>query len=85
MPQRTTVRVLAVSDQADDAPWPGSAADLVVTCGDLAGDYLAYLMDALDLPPVFVPGNHDPCLSGYRPSRAGLTLRAQDRRARRCA
>ena len=32
-------------------------------------------MNALDVPLVFVPGNHDPDLSGYRTSRAGLTLR----------
>jgi hypothetical protein len=30
----------------------------------------------LDIPLVFVPGNHDPDVSGYRSSRAGLTLRA---------
>ena len=33
-------------------------------------------MNALDVPLVFVPGNHDPDLSGYRVSRGGLTLRA---------
>ena len=33
-------------------------------------------MNALDVPLVFVPGNHDPDLSGYRMSRTGLTLRA---------
>ena len=33
-------------------------------------------MNALDVPLVFVPGNHDPDLSGYRTSRAGLTMRA---------
>src|SRR5258708_13712025 len=33
-------------------------------------------MNALDVPLVFVPGNHDPDVSGYRLSRAGLTLRA---------
>src|SRR5262249_53758834 len=38
--------------------------------------YLGYLMNALDVPLVFVPGNHDPDVSGYRTSRAGLTLRA---------
>ena len=33
-------------------------------------------MNALDVPLVFVPGNHDPDVSGYRLSRGGLTLRA---------
>ncbi len=47
-----------------------------MACGDLPFDYLGYLMGALDVPLVFVPGNHDPDLAGYRTSRAGLTLRA---------
>ncbi len=74
------VRVLAVSDvvgeslRADIGPARG--ADLILGCGDLPFEYLAYLMNALDVPLVFVPGNHDPDLSGYRVSRAGLTLRA---------
>jgi hypothetical protein len=74
------VRVLAVSDEVDDAiaadPGPVGGADLIVACGDLPFEYLGSLMNALDVPLVFVPGNHDPDLSGYRSSRAGLTLRA---------
>ena len=52
------------------------AAEVVVACGDLPFEYLGYLMNGLDVPLVFVPGNHDPDLSGYRHSRAGLTMRA---------
>jgi hypothetical protein len=74
------VRVLAVSDEVDDAiaadPGPVRGADLIVACGDLPFEYLGSLMNAFDIPLVFVPGNHDPDLSGYRSSRAGLTLRA---------
>jgi calcineurin-like phosphoesterase family protein len=74
------VRVLAVSDEVDEAiaadPGPVRGADLIVACGDLPLAYLDSLMNALDVPLVFVPGNHDPDLSGYRSSRAGLTLRA---------
>jgi calcineurin-like phosphoesterase family protein len=74
------VRVLAVSDEVDDAiaadPGPVRGADLIVACGDLPFEYLGSLMNALDIPLVFIPGNHDPDLSGYRSSRAGLTLRA---------
>jgi Icc-related predicted phosphoesterase len=76
------VRVLAVSDEVNDAlaADPGGVGgvrgvELIVACGDLPFDYLASLMNALDVPLVFVPGNHDPDLSGYRSSRAGLTLR----------
>ncbi len=53
-----------------------AAPSLILACGDLPFEYLGYLMNALDVPLVFVPGNHDPDLSGYRVSRAGLTLRA---------
>ena len=74
------VRVLAVSDVVDEGLWadigPARGADLILGCGDLPFEYLGYLMNALDVPLVFVPGNHDPDLSGYRVSRAGLTLRA---------
>lgn len=74
------VRVLAVSDEIDEGLCANlslaSDAELILACGDLPFDYLEYLMNALDVPLVFVPGNHDPDLSGYRISRAGLTLRA---------
>ncbi len=80
------VRVLAVSDEVDDALLAGASGpggmggrgpvELILACGDLPFDYLDSLMNALDVPLVFVPGNHDPDLSGYRSSRAGLTLRA---------
>jgi len=74
------VRVLAVSDEVDDAlvadPTAVRHAQLILACGDLPFEYLGSLMNALDVPLVFVPGNHDPDVSGYRSSRAGLTLRA---------
>jgi hypothetical protein len=74
------VLVLAVSDEVDDALCvdvrPVREARLIVACGDLPFDYLGYLMNALDVPLVFVPGNHDPDISGYRISRAGLPVRA---------
>jgi calcineurin-like phosphoesterase family protein len=73
------VRVLAVSDEVDEALCTDVRAvrgvELVLACGDLPFDYLGYLMNALDVPLVFVPGNHDPDLRGFSASRAGLTLR----------
>jgi calcineurin-like phosphoesterase family protein len=78
LPQEV-VRVLAVSDVTDQLLLAGlsavATAQLILACGDLPFDYLGYLMDALDVPLVFVPGNHDRDLSGYRTSRAGLTVR----------
>lgn len=72
--------VLAVSDEVDERlaadAGPAAGTELIVSCGDLPFDYLAYLMDALGAPLAFVPGNHDPDVGGYRLARSGLTLRA---------
>ena len=77
---RGMARVLAVSDDVDEGLCadPGLArdAELILACGDLPFDYLDFLMNALDVPLVFVPGNHDPDVSGYKAARSGLTLRA---------
>jgi calcineurin-like phosphoesterase family protein len=74
------VRVLAVSDEVDEAlsvdPSSVRDAELILACGDLPFDYLGFLMNALEVPLVFVPGNHDPDVAGYRTSRAGLPVRA---------
>jgi hypothetical protein len=73
------VLVLALSDEVDDALVADmravADARLIVACGDLPFEYLGHLMNALDVPLVFVPGNHDPDVSGYRTTRAGLTVR----------
>jgi hypothetical protein len=55
---------------------PVRSAQLIVACGDLPAEYLAALMNRLDRPLVFVPGNHDPDQSGYRVTRSGLVTRA---------
>jgi Icc-related predicted phosphoesterase len=74
------IRVLAVSDEVDEAlaadPGPARTAELILACGDLPFEYLDTLMNALDVPLVFVPGNHDRDVSGFRLARSGLTLRA---------
>jgi hypothetical protein len=78
-PGRAT-RVLAVSDEVAEGllaePGQARSAQLILACGDLPADYLRALMNALDLPLVFVPGNHDPDQSGYRVTRSGLITRA---------
>ena len=74
------VRVLAVSDEIEESLLVDSGAarqaDVIVACGDLPFEYLGRLMDGLDRPLVFVPGNHDPDVNGYRTGRSGLVLRA---------
>lgn len=59
--------ILAVADEVDDAAY-GSRLDgvrpsLIVGCGDLPADYLEYLQTRLNVPLVYVPGNHDPDLT----------------------
>ncbi|WP_103336636.1 metallophosphoesterase family protein [Amycolatopsis sp. CA-126428] len=62
-------KALVVSDEVDERLWTDAvrtvSVDLVIAAGDLPYDYLAFLASALDVPCVFVPGNHDPDLSGY--------------------
>jgi predicted phosphodiesterase len=71
-------RVLAVSDEVDEALRRDASSlsgiDLILACGDLPFEYLTHLMEGVGAPLVFVPGNHDPDVSGYR-ERSGLVLR----------
>ena len=65
------IRVLVVADEIADTLWhPQVKAfepDLVVSCGDLPFDYLEYLVSTLNVPLVFVPGNHDPEIAPAKP------------------
>src|ERR1700759_3122244 len=74
------IRVLAVSDEVAEGLLADvsqvRSAQLILACGDLPAEYLGALMNALDVPLVFVPGNHDPDQSGYRVSRSGLVTKA---------
>ena len=49
------VRVLAVSDEVDEVlandARSARGAELILACGDLPFEYLAHLMDQLDVPP----------------------------------
>jgi hypothetical protein len=74
------VRVLAVSDEADERLWTDDvrrlAPDLIVGCGDVDFELLGWMADATGAPLVFVPGNHDPDVAGYRATAHGLVVRA---------
>ena len=60
------MKVLAVSDSVVDrlySPRLGEyfrGVDLVLGCGDLPYDYLEFLVSLLNVPLLYVPGNHDP-------------------------
>jgi hypothetical protein len=59
------IRILAASDEPDAALSHEvnrdalGAIDLIVTCGDLESDWIAYLGDVFNAPIVRVLGNHD--------------------------
>jgi Icc-related predicted phosphoesterase len=59
-------RILAIADEVDEGLYTDKLTrlrpDLVVSAGDLPFDYLEYIVSRLDVPLVYVPGNHDPGL-----------------------
>ena len=63
------LKILAVSDQVEERLYSpavksfGSDVDLLVGCGDLPYEYLEYLLSVLNVPMIYVPGNHDPVYS----------------------
>jgi 3',5'-cyclic AMP phosphodiesterase CpdA len=60
-------RILAIADEVDEGFYGDKLKrlrpDLVVSAGDLPFDYLEYIVSRLDVPLVYVPGNHDRDLS----------------------
>jgi predicted phosphodiesterase len=64
------MRILAIADIPErllyDAfepdHWCGHV-DLIISCGDLHREYLEFLVTQLNIPLLYVPGNHD---TGYR-------------------
>jgi Icc-related predicted phosphoesterase len=77
-----TLRILAVADEVDEGVYGDRLnsvrPDLVLGCGDLPFDYLEYLVSRLDVPLLYVPGNHDPSLKSpdvtWTPLRAELPV-----------
>jgi uncharacterized protein len=67
------LKILAVSDQIEERLYSpavksfGSGVDLLVGCGDLPYEYLEYLLSVLNVPMIYVPGNHDPVYSTRNP------------------
>jgi Icc-related predicted phosphoesterase len=68
------VKILAVSDVVVDRLYSGKTAEyfrdveLILSCGDLPFEYLEFLVSTLNVPLLFVPGNHDPQYDEYKPN-----------------
>ena len=60
------MRILALSDQVVDFVYSPATRerlgqiDVVLGCGDLPAYYLEYVVTQLNVPMMYVPGNHDP-------------------------
>jgi hypothetical protein len=72
------VRILALADEVNEALYAPenlrrAAPELAVSCGDLPFDYLEYVVTMLNVPLLYVPGNHDPDL-GARSELEALGL-----------
>jgi hypothetical protein len=71
--QFTLVKILAVSDEVVERLYSLSNSghfsnvELIVGCGDLPYPYLENLVTLLNIPLMYVPGNHDP---NYNPNQA---------------
>lgn len=76
-------RILAIADEVDEGLYTdklqGLRPDLVVSAGDLPFDYLEYIVSRLDVPLVYVPGNHDAELRSSDPTWTPLGADAPER------
>lgn len=76
-------RILAIADEVDEALYTDKLIqlrpDLVVSAGDLPFDYLEYIVSRLDVPLVYVPGNHDAELRSSEPTWTPLGADAPER------
>ena len=68
------MKILAVSDVVLDRIYSETIrtnfgdVGLVLGCGDLPYDYLEFIVTALNVPLLYVPGNHDPGYDEKNPS-----------------
>lgn len=73
------MKILAVSDTENRLVYSPALAErfagvgLVVSCGDLAPEYLEFIQSSLDVPLYYILGNHD-----RRPLKAGGESRHYD-------
>lgn len=68
------MKILAVSDMVVDRLYSAHIAeqfhdvDMILGCGDLPYEYLEFLVSALNVPLLYVPGNHDPKYNERNPA-----------------
>ena len=68
------MRILLISDEESSYYWDYYSADkfkdidLIISCGDLAPQYLEFLVTFAHVPVLYVHGNHDECYDITPPS-----------------
>jgi len=83
------VKILAVSDLVLDRLYKPEIRELfrdvslVLSCGDLPYDYLEFLVSSLNVPLLYIPGNHDPRYDEGNPSAQAEGCEILDRRVMR--
>ena len=83
-----TTRILAIADEVDEGLY-GDKLDrldphIVLSCGDLPFDYLEHIVSRLNVPLLYVPGNHDPDLSPGDSTWSALSAEPPRRRPEGC-
>jgi Icc-related predicted phosphoesterase len=68
------LKILAVSDMVVDRLYSNKVAehfrdvDIILGCGDLPYYYLEFLVSSLNIPLLYIPGNHDPMYDANDPT-----------------
>jgi Icc-related predicted phosphoesterase len=80
------VKILAISDEVVDRLYTSQITqtfrdvDMILGCGDLPYEYLEFLVTTLNVPLLFVPGNHDPEYNEENPASCAEGCVFLDRR-----
>ncbi|MGB8215201.1 MAG: metallophosphoesterase [Anaerolineales bacterium] len=75
------MKILAVSDMVVDRLYSAQVAqrfrdvEMILGCGDLPYEYLEFLVSSMNIPLLYVPGNHDPV---YDEKKAGTYVNGGD-------
>jgi Icc-related predicted phosphoesterase len=83
------LKILAVSDLVVDRFYRPEVREifrdvgLVLGCGDLPYEYLEFLVSSLNVPLLYVPGNHDPQFNARNPASQAEGCEILDRQVRR--
>ena len=72
------MKILAISDMVVDRLYSTRVAEhfrdvgMILGCGDLPYEYLEFLVTAMNVPLLYVPGNHDPAYDEKIPAACAL-------------